>query len=49
MGRDQAAMEQYQVLAEETPPGSIRDLFRFLAAQELEHRIREALLCNDIY
>jgi rubrerythrin len=38
MGREQAAMEQYQSLAADTPPGPVRDLFRFLAAQELEHK-----------
>lgn len=38
MGREQAAMEQYSALAEETPAGPIRDLFRFLANEELEHK-----------
>ncbi|MCV6639453.1 ferritin family protein [Candidatus Albibeggiatoa sp. nov. NOAA] len=38
MGREQAAMEQYSALAEETPVGPIQDLFRFLANEELEHK-----------
>ncbi len=38
MGREQAAMEQYLNLAEKTPAGPIRDLFRFLATEELEHK-----------
>ena len=38
MGREQAAMEQYTSLAEETPPGPIQDLFRYLAQEELEHK-----------
>ncbi|RMD70956.1 MAG: rubrerythrin [Gammaproteobacteria bacterium] len=38
MGREQAAMEQYSALAEEVPEGPLRDLFRFLAAEELKHK-----------
>jgi len=38
LGREQAAMEQYSALAEETPPGAIRDLFTYLAQEELEHK-----------
>ncbi|RMG32725.1 MAG: rubrerythrin [Gammaproteobacteria bacterium] len=38
LGREQAAMEQYQSLAEEAEPGPIRDLFAFLAAEETEHK-----------
>lgn len=38
MGREQAAMEQYSTLADETPAGPIQDLFRFLANEELEHK-----------
>jgi rubrerythrin len=38
IGREQAAMEQYSTLAEETPQGAIRDLFRYLAHEELEHK-----------
>ncbi|HID99765.1 MAG TPA: rubrerythrin [Thiotrichaceae bacterium] len=38
LGREQAAMEQYSTLAEETPPGPIQDLFRSLAKEELNHK-----------
>ncbi len=38
LGREQAAMEQYSSLAEETPSGQIQDLFRYLANEELEHK-----------
>jgi len=38
LGREHAAMEQYQALAEEVPPGPLKDVFRFLAKEELEHK-----------
>jgi len=38
LGREQAAIEQYGALAESSPPGSIRDLFRFLADEETLHK-----------
>ena len=38
MGREQAAMEQYGSLAEESLPGPIQDLFYFLSHEELEHK-----------
>ncbi len=38
MGREQAAMEQYSSLAEEVPEGAIKELFTFLAHEELEHK-----------
>lgn len=38
LGREHAAMEQYFALAAETPAGPIRDLFRFLAYEELKHK-----------
>jgi rubrerythrin len=38
MGREQAAMEQYGALARETPEGPVRDLFQFLAQEELAHK-----------
>jgi rubrerythrin len=38
MGREQAAMEQYGALAEETRNGPLHDAFRFLAQEELEHK-----------
>jgi len=38
LGREQVAMEQYTALAEETPEGAIRDLFRYLSHEELMHK-----------
>ncbi len=38
LGREHAAMEQYQSLADSTPPGPIQDLFRYLADEETEHK-----------
>lgn len=38
LGREQAAMEQYTALAEETPDGAIRDLFLYLSHEELIHK-----------
>lgn len=38
MGREHAAMEQYAALAEGAPEGPARDLFRFLAREEQEHK-----------
>ncbi len=38
LGREHAAMEQYRSLAESTPPGPIRDLFRYLADEETQHK-----------
>jgi rubrerythrin len=38
LGREQAAMEQYATLAEEAPQGPIRDVFRYLAHEELSHK-----------
>jgi rubrerythrin len=38
LGREHAAMEQYQALAEQVPEGPLRDTFRFLAHEELEHK-----------
>lgn len=38
LGREQAAMEQYTALAEDTPEGPIRDLFAYLAREELAHK-----------
>lgn len=39
LGREQAAMEQYQSLAESAPEGPIRDLFTFLAREETAHKL----------
>lgn len=38
LGREQAAMEQYGSLAESAPDGAIKDLFVFLAKEEMEHK-----------
>jgi rubrerythrin len=38
MGREHAAMEQYRSLADEVPAGAIRDLFLYLAQEELQHK-----------
>ena len=38
LGREQAAMEQYAALAQQTPPGPIADPFQYLANEELEHK-----------
>lgn len=38
LGREHAAMEQYQSLAESTPPGPIKDLFSYLADEETQHK-----------
>ena len=38
LGREHAAMEQYQSLAESTPPGPIKDLFIYLADEETQHK-----------
>lgn len=36
--RENAAMEQYTALAEETPDGVLKDLFRVLADEETKHK-----------
>jgi rubrerythrin len=38
IGREQAAMEQYDTLAKEAPAGPIQELFQYLAQEELEHK-----------
>ena len=38
LGREQAAMEQYQALAESAEAGPIQALFEFLAKEETEHK-----------
>lgn len=48
LGREQAAMEQYQALAESTDPGPIRDLFAFLASEETEHKVELEKLYYEI-
>jgi rubrerythrin len=39
MGREHAAMTHYGELAETTPPGPIRDLFKYLASEETKHKL----------
>ena len=39
MGREHAAMSHYGELAETTPEGPIRDLFRYLANEETKHKL----------
>ena len=39
MGREHAAMKHYGELAETTPPGPIRDLFKYLASEETKHKL----------
>ena len=38
LGREHAAMEQYTALAQSAPEGPFRDLFRFLANEETQHK-----------
>ena len=38
MAREHAAMEQYRALSAEAPEGPIRDLFKYLADEELAHK-----------
>lgn len=38
LGREHAAAEQYGALAQTAPTGPLRDLFRFLADEELRHK-----------
>jgi len=39
MGREHAAMTHYGELAETTPEGPIKDLFRYLASEETKHKL----------
>ena len=48
LGREHAAMEQYRELAESTEPGPIRDLFRFLADEETQHKAELEKLYYEI-
>jgi len=38
MAREHAAMEQYSALAQDMPEGPVRDLFLYLAEEELAHK-----------
>ena len=44
LGREHAAMLHYAELAETTPEGPIRDLFRYLASEETKHKLALAKL-----
>lgn len=48
LSREQAAMEQYNALAEEVEPGPIKDLFSFLAMEETEHKNELEKIYYDI-
>jgi rubrerythrin len=39
MGREHAAMQHYGELATTAPEGPVRDLFRFLASEETQHKL----------
>ena len=38
LGREDAAMKQYQQLAESAPEGSLKSVFQFLAYEETQHK-----------
>lgn len=38
LGREDAAMKQYQQLAENAPEGSLKSVFQFLAYEETQHK-----------
>lgn len=38
LARERAAMEQYSALAQNTPPGPLQDVFRYLANEETKHK-----------
>lgn len=38
LGREHIAMEHYRALAEDAPPGPIKDLFEYLANEETQHK-----------
>ena len=38
LGREQAAMDQYNSLADTAPEGPLKDVFTFLAQEETEHK-----------
>lgn len=48
MGREHAAMLHYGELAETTPAGPVRDLFRFLASEETKHKLELEKLYYEI-
>jgi rubrerythrin len=48
MGREHTAMLHYGELAESTPAGPIKDLFRFLASEETKHKLELEKLYYEI-
>lgn len=48
LGREQAAMEQYNALAKTTNPGPIRDLFSYLADEETQHKLELEKLYYEV-
>jgi len=48
LGREQAAMEQYQELSETTPRGAAQELFAFLAGEEKQHKLELEKLYYEI-
>lgn len=46
--REHAAMAQYRALAETAPPGPIRDLFRYLGAEEALHKAELEKIHHEI-
>lgn len=48
MGREHAAMNHYGELAETTPDGPIRKLFRYLASEETKHKLELEKLYYEI-
>ena len=39
VAREDAAMKQYQDLADNAPEGQLKDTFQFLALEEAEHKL----------
>ncbi len=48
IGREKAAMEQYQSLSDSTDEGPIKDLFTFLAKEEAEHKVELEKIYEEI-
>lgn len=48
LAREHAAMEQYGALAENTPPGPLRDVFRYLANEETKHKNELEVIYDQI-
>lgn len=48
LGREHAAMLQYQSLADTIQPGPIQDLFRYLADEETKHKVEEEKIYYEV-